>query len=148
MGVLRREHPATCHRRPVQRRVREMCIRDRGETETLTATVKPDNADNRKVTWSSDKTEIATVDGAGKVLSLIHIFSDPLFPEGSRRQTRSCRRHPSSLSCHSGPSRRSRAGRSQPILYHGTPFFSRKKNIPNPFYEQRRSFDTIFPIKQ
>ena len=29
-----------------------------------------------------------------------------------------------------------------------TPFFSRKKNIPNPFYEQRRSFDTIFPIKQ
>ena len=41
-----------------------------GETETLTATVKPDNADNRKVTWSSDKTEIATVDGAGKVTAL------------------------------------------------------------------------------
>ena len=30
-----------------------------GETGTLTATVKPDNADNRKVTWSSDKTEVA-----------------------------------------------------------------------------------------
>ena len=29
-----------------------------GETETLTATVKPDNADNKKVTWSSDKTEV------------------------------------------------------------------------------------------
>ena len=41
-----------------------------GETETLTATVKPDNADNRNVTWSSDKTEIATVDGAGKVTAV------------------------------------------------------------------------------
>ena len=41
-----------------------------GGTETLTATVKPDNADNRKVTWSSDKTEIATVDGAGKVTAV------------------------------------------------------------------------------
>ena len=41
-----------------------------GETETLTATVKPDNADNRKVTWSSDKTEVATVDGAGRVTAV------------------------------------------------------------------------------
>ncbi len=41
-----------------------------GETETLTATVKPDNADNRKVTWSSDKTEVATVDGASKVTAV------------------------------------------------------------------------------
>ena len=41
-----------------------------GETETLTATVKPDNADNKKVTWSSDKTEIATVDGAGRVTAV------------------------------------------------------------------------------
>ena len=41
-----------------------------GGTETLTATVRPDNADNRKVTWSSDKTEIATVDGAGKVTAV------------------------------------------------------------------------------
>ena len=41
-----------------------------GETETLTATVRPDNADNRKVTWSSDKTEIATVDGAGRVTAV------------------------------------------------------------------------------
>ena len=41
-----------------------------GETETLTATVRPDNADNRKVTWSSDKTEVATVDGAGKVTAV------------------------------------------------------------------------------
>ena len=41
-----------------------------GETETLTATVKPDNADNKKVTWSSDKTEVATVDGAGRVTAV------------------------------------------------------------------------------
>ena len=41
-----------------------------GETETLTATVRPDNAGNRKVTWSSDKTEIATVDGAGRVTAV------------------------------------------------------------------------------
>lgn len=41
-----------------------------GETETLTATVKPDNANNRKVTWSSDKTEVATVDGAGRVTAV------------------------------------------------------------------------------
>ena len=41
-----------------------------GETETLTATVRPDNADNRKVAWSSDKTEIATVDGAGRVTAV------------------------------------------------------------------------------
>ena len=41
-----------------------------GETGTLTATVKPDNADNRKVTWSSDKTEVATVDGDGKVTAV------------------------------------------------------------------------------
>ena len=41
-----------------------------GETETLTATVKPDNADNRKVAWSSDKTEITTVDGAGRVTAV------------------------------------------------------------------------------
>ena len=41
-----------------------------GETETLTATVRPDNADNRNVTWSSDKTEVATVGGDGKVTAV------------------------------------------------------------------------------
>ena len=41
-----------------------------GETETLTASVKPDNADNRKVTWSSDKTDVATVGGDGKVTAV------------------------------------------------------------------------------
>ena len=41
-----------------------------GETETLTATVKPDNADNKKVTWSSDKTDVATVGGDGRVTAV------------------------------------------------------------------------------
>ena len=38
-----------------------------GGNETLTATVLPENATNKKVTWKSDKPEIATVDAAGKV---------------------------------------------------------------------------------
>lgn len=41
-----------------------------GEAETLTATVRPDNADNRKVTWSSDRTEVATVGGDGRVTAV------------------------------------------------------------------------------
>lgn len=38
-----------------------------GEEATLKATVKPDNAPNKEVTWVSDKTSVATVDGNGKV---------------------------------------------------------------------------------
>lgn len=38
-----------------------------GDNETLTATVLPENATNQKVTWKSDKPEIATVDANGKV---------------------------------------------------------------------------------
>ena len=37
------------------------------DTLTLTATVTPDNATNKKVTWKSDKTDIADVDANGKV---------------------------------------------------------------------------------
>ena len=37
-----------------------------GESETLTATVAPDTATNKNVTWSSDKPEVATVE-KGKV---------------------------------------------------------------------------------
>ncbi len=37
------------------------------QTETLTATVKPDNATNKNVTWSSDNTAVATVNTAGVV---------------------------------------------------------------------------------
>ena len=38
-----------------------------GQSETLTATVTPNDATNKKVTWSSDKPEVATVDANGKV---------------------------------------------------------------------------------
>ena len=38
-----------------------------GGNETLTATVLPENATNRKVTWKSSNAAIATVDAAGKV---------------------------------------------------------------------------------
>ena len=41
-----------------------------GSSENLTATVKPDNATNKKVTWKSDKTDIASVDESGKVTAL------------------------------------------------------------------------------
>ena len=41
-----------------------------GEKANLTATVKPDNATNKKVTWKSDKTDIASVDESGKVTAL------------------------------------------------------------------------------
>ena len=57
-----------------------MCIRDRnkdeilfteaGASETLTATVTPDNATNTNVTWSSDRPEVATVDQNGKVMAV------------------------------------------------------------------------------
>ena len=38
-----------------------------GTNATLTATVAPANAANKKVTWSSDKPEIASVDAKGTV---------------------------------------------------------------------------------
>lgn len=38
-----------------------------GGSETLSATVKPDDATNKTVTWTSSKPEVATVDGNGKV---------------------------------------------------------------------------------
>lgn len=41
-----------------------------GETETLVATVKPDNATNNTVTWSSHDEAVATVDENGKVTAV------------------------------------------------------------------------------
>ena len=41
-----------------------------GGEETLTATVAPDNATNKAVTWASDNTSVATVDSNGKVTAV------------------------------------------------------------------------------
>lgn len=41
-----------------------------GETRKLTATVKPDNADDKTVTWWSDDPSIATVDSDGNVTAI------------------------------------------------------------------------------
>ena len=41
-----------------------------GETGTITATVKPDNATNKTVTWSSSNPTIAAVDQNGIVTAL------------------------------------------------------------------------------
>ena len=38
-----------------------------GETETLTATVNPDNATDKSVTWSSSDTNVATVSSSGMI---------------------------------------------------------------------------------
>lgn len=40
---------------------------EKGRSETLTATVEPNDATNQKVTWTSDKEDIAKVDENGKV---------------------------------------------------------------------------------
>ena len=41
-----------------------------GNTTTLSATIKPDNATNKTVTWSSNNTSIVTVDQKGKITAV------------------------------------------------------------------------------
>ena len=41
-----------------------------GETTTLTATVNPENATDKNVTWKSDKTNVATVSGNGNTATI------------------------------------------------------------------------------
>ena len=43
---------------------------EEGQSTTITATVSPEDADNKTLTWSSDKANIATVDNAGKVTAV------------------------------------------------------------------------------
>lgn len=42
----------------------------RGNTETLTATIEPENASNKNVTWASDNEAVATVDENGVVTAV------------------------------------------------------------------------------
>ena len=41
-----------------------------GDTQTLAATITPDNANNKNVSWSSDKPSVATVDEKGNVTAV------------------------------------------------------------------------------
>ena len=41
-----------------------------GDTQTLTATITPDDANNKNVSWSSDKPSVATVDKNGNVTAV------------------------------------------------------------------------------
>jgi len=43
---------------------------EEGATGQLTATVAPTDATNKTVSWSSDNTEVATVDSSGKVTAI------------------------------------------------------------------------------
>ncbi len=43
---------------------------EKGKSEKLTATVKPDDATDKTVTWSSSNTSVASVDGNGKVTAV------------------------------------------------------------------------------
>lgn len=43
---------------------------EEGASETLTATVKPDNATDKTVTWSSSDENVATIDASGKVTAI------------------------------------------------------------------------------
>ena len=41
-----------------------------GGTDTITATVSPDNAENKTITWSSANPDVATVDESGKITAV------------------------------------------------------------------------------
>ena len=43
---------------------------EKGDSETLVATVKPDDATNRSVTWSSSDDKVASIDQAGKITAI------------------------------------------------------------------------------
>lgn len=43
---------------------------DKGKSTTLTATVKPSDASNKAVTWSSSNTSVATVNNSGKISAI------------------------------------------------------------------------------
>ncbi len=61
-----------------------------GASAQLTATVLPENATNKNVTWSSDKPEIATVDNNGKVTAVMEGTANITVTTNDGSKTASC----------------------------------------------------------
>lgn len=60
---------------------------DKGQAETLTATVKPDDATDKTVAWSSSNTSIVTVDQSGKVIAVNEGSATITAKAGEKRAT-------------------------------------------------------------
>ena len=61
-----------------------------GDVETLTATIAPENADNKNVTWSSDKEGVATVDGNGRISAVAAGTANITFTTEDGSKTATC----------------------------------------------------------
>ena len=68
-NVTVKEEPATISVTEVSLNKNETTI-EVGKTDTLTATVSPEDATNKNVTWESSDTTVATVDDSGLVLGV------------------------------------------------------------------------------
>ena len=51
---------------------KKLLVLDKGKSGKLTATVKPDNAADKSVAWTSSNTNVATVDNTGNVTAVNH----------------------------------------------------------------------------
>ena|GEM_PF-6226634 len=51
---------------------KKLLVLDKGKSGKLTATVKPDNAKDKTITWSSSNTSVAKVDNTGNVTAVNH----------------------------------------------------------------------------
>ena len=60
---------------------------EKGGSQTLTATVAPDNATNKTVTWTSSNTSVATVDNNGKVTAIAKGTATITAKAGSKQAT-------------------------------------------------------------
>lgn len=61
-----------------------------GETESLVATVSPDNASDKSVTWSSNNDDVATVDQEGKVTAISAGMANITVTTTDGKKTASC----------------------------------------------------------
>ena len=57
-----------------------------GSTETIKATIEPEDADNQNITWTSDNPEVATVNEKGKVTG----GKDSYLQSNRKRQGNQC----------------------------------------------------------